>query len=223
MVVAESKPVAEILEMVKDCKKVIVTGCKGCVTVCNSGGEKEVGILASELRIARKASGNDLEVLEYTCERQCDPEYIEPLDDLAKDADAIVSIACSVGPQYVAARYPYQPVYPGLNTTFIGGSAEHGVFKEYCQACGSCIIGDFGGLCPIARCAKQLMNGPCGGSSGGKCEVGKGQIDCVWHLIYERLKNLGQLHKLEEPWGYKNWSTSRDAGPRTMIREELRK
>jgi ferredoxin len=223
MVVAESKPVAEILEMVKDCKKVIVAGCKGCVTVCNSGGEKEVGILASELRIARKASGNDLEVLEYTCERQCDPEYIEPLDDLAKDADAIVSIACSVGPQYVAGRYPYLPVYPGLNTTFIGGSAEHGVFKEYCQACGSCIIGDFGGLCPVARCAKQLMNGPCGGSSGGKCEVGKGQIDCVWHLIYERLKNLGQLHKLEEPWGYKNWSTSRDAGPRTMIREELRK
>ncbi|MDI6853200.1 MAG: methylenetetrahydrofolate reductase C-terminal domain-containing protein [Deltaproteobacteria bacterium] len=223
MVVAESKPVAEILEMVKDCKKVVVAGCKGCVTVCNSGGEKEVGILASELRIARKAAGNDLEVMEYTCERQCDPEYIEPLDDLAKDADAIVSIACSVGPQYVAARYPYLQVYPGLNTTFIGGSAEHGVFKEYCQACGSCIIGDFGGLCPVARCAKQLMNGPCGGSSGGKCEVGKGQIDCIWHLIYERLKNLGQLHKLEQPWGYKNWSTSREAGPRTMIREELRK
>jgi hypothetical protein len=107
MVVAESKPVAEILDMVKDCQKVVVAGCKGCVTVCNSGGEKEVGILASELRIARKAAGNDLAVTEYTCERQCDPEYIEALDDLAKDADAIVSIACSVGPQYVAARYPY--------------------------------------------------------------------------------------------------------------------
>ncbi|MBW1991088.1 MAG: methylenetetrahydrofolate reductase C-terminal domain-containing protein [Deltaproteobacteria bacterium] len=223
MVVAESKPIGEILEMIKDCKKVLVAGCKGCVTVCNSGGEKEVGILASELRIARKTSGNDLEVLEYTCERQCDPEYIEPLDDLVKEVDAVVSIACSVGPQYIAARYPYLPVYPGLNTVFIGGSVEHGVFKEYCQACGSCIIGDFGGLCPVARCAKQLMNGPCGGSSGGKCEVGRGEIDCVWHLIYERLKNLGQLHKLEEPWGYKNWATSREAGPRTMIREELRK
>ncbi len=223
MVVAESKAVAEILEMVKDCKKVVVAGCKGCVTVCNSGGEKEVGILASELRIARKASGNDLDVMEYTCERQCDPEYIEALDDLAKDADAIVSIACSVGPQYVAARYPYISVYPGLNTTFIGGSVEHGVFKEYCQACGSCIIGEFGGLCPIARCAKQLLNGPCGGSSGGKCEVGKGQVDCVWHLIYDRLKNLGQLHKMEEPCLYKNWSTSRDGGPRIMVREELRK
>ena len=148
MVVAESKPVAEILEMVKDCKKVVVAGCKGCVTVCNSGGSKEVGILASELRIARKAAGSDVEVIEYTCERQCDPEYIEPLDDLVKDTDAVVSIACSVGPQYVAARYPYVPVYPGLNTVFIGGAAEHGVWKEYCQACGSCGIGEFGVCAP---------------------------------------------------------------------------
>ncbi|MBM4285790.1 MAG: hypothetical protein FJ128_11165 [Deltaproteobacteria bacterium] len=223
MVVGESKPIAEILEMLKDCKKVVLAGCKGCVTVCNVGGEKEVGILASELRLARKAAGKELAVLEYTCERQCDPEYIEALDDLVKDADAVLSIACSVGPQYVAARYPYVPVFPGINTTFIGGAVEHGVWKEYCQACGNCILGDTGGLCPIARCAKTLLNGPCGGSSGGKCEVGKGAVDCVWHLIYERLKNLGQLKKLEEPMLYKNWATSRDGGPRTMIREELRK
>ncbi len=87
----------------------VVAGCKGCVTVCYTGGEKEVGILASELRIARKAAGNDLEVKEYTCERQCDPEYIEPLDDMVKNADAVVSIACSVGPQYVRGPIPLPP------------------------------------------------------------------------------------------------------------------
>lgn len=222
MVIGESKPLAEILDMIKDFEKVVVAGCKGCVTVCNVGGEKEVAILASELRIARKAAGNDLEVKEYTCERQCDPEYIEPLDDLVADANAVVSIACSVGPQYVTARYPYLHVFPGLNTVSIGGAAEHGVWKEYCQACGSCIIGDFGGLCPIARCAKQLLNGPCGGSSGGLCEVGKGGIPCIWHLIYDRMKNLGQLHKMTELKLYKNWSTSRDGGLRTTIREELK-
>ena len=173
--------------------------------------------------MARKLDSNPLETGTITIERQCDVEYLEGLDDLVKDADAVVSIACSVGPQYVAFRYPYVPVYPGLNTTFIGGAAEHGVWKEYCQACGNCIIGEFGGLCPITRCAKQLLNGPCGGSSGGKCEVGKGTIDCVWHLIYERLKNLGKLQRLEDPELYKDWSTSRDGGPRTMIREELRK
>ncbi|MCX5891420.1 MAG: hypothetical protein NTW80_00300, partial [Deltaproteobacteria bacterium] len=128
MVIAESKPLAEILDMIKDFKKIVVAGCKGCVTVCCAGGEKEVAILASELRIARKAAGSELEVKEYTCERQCDPEYIEPLDDLVADADAVLSIACSVGPQYVAARYPYLRVYPGLNTTSIGGAVEHGVW-----------------------------------------------------------------------------------------------
>ena len=192
MVIAESKPLAEILDMVKDFKKIVVAGCKGCVTVCCAGGEKEVAILASELRIARKAAGNELEVTEYTCERQCDPEYIEPLDDLVEGVDAVLSIACSVGPQYVVARYPYLRVFPGLNTTRIGG------------------------------CAKQLLNGPCGGSSQGICEVGKGAIPCIWQLIYDRLKNLGELHKLTEVQLYKNWSTSRDGGLRTTIREELK-
>ena len=141
---------------------------------------------------------------------------------MVKDAEAVVSIACSVGPQYVAARYPYVPVFPGLNTMSIGGATEHGVWKEFCQACGNCIIGDFGGLCPITRCAKQLLNGPCGGSSQGICEVGKGSIPCIWQLIYDRLKNLGQVHNLQEVKLYKNWSTSRDGGLRTTIREELK-
>ena len=223
MVIGESKPLAEILETVKDFKKIVVAGCKGCVTVCCVGGEKEVAILASELRIARKSAGDELEVKEYTCERQCDPEYIEALDELVADADAVVSIACSVGPQYIVARYPYLKVFPGVNTTSIGGAVEHGVWKEFCQACGNCVIGDFGGLCPITRCAKQLLNGPCGGSSGGKCEVGKGCVHCMWQLIYDRLQNLGELHKLTEVKLYKDWSTSRDGGLRTSIREELKK
>jgi ferredoxin len=222
MVIAESKPLEEILDMVKDFTKVVVAGCKGCVTVCNAGGAKEVAILASELRIARKTAGNELEVKEYTCERQCDPEYIEALDDLVADADAVVSIACSVGPQYVAARYPYLRVFPGLNTMSIGGATEHGVWKEFCQACGSCAIHNFGGLCPIARCAKQLLNGPCGGSSQGICEVGKGAIPCIWQLIYDRMQKLNELHKLTDVKLYKNWMTSRDGGLRITIREELK-
>jgi len=222
MVIAESKPLEEIIDMVKDFTKVVVAGCKGCVTVCNAGGAKEVAILASELRIARKTAGNELEVKEYTCERQCDPEYIEALDDLVADADAVVSIACSVGPQYVAARYPYLRVFPGLNTMSIGGATEHGVWKEFCQACGSCAIHNFGGLCPIARCAKQLLNGPCGGSSQGICEVGKGAIPCIWQLIYDRMQKLNELHKLTDVKLYKNWMTSRDGGLRITIREELK-
>ncbi|MBP1725698.1 MAG: hypothetical protein H6Q51_996, partial [Deltaproteobacteria bacterium] len=173
MVVAERKPIEEILAMVADFNNILLTGCKGCVTVCNAGGQKEVGILASALKIARKKEGREIEIDEITLERQCDPEYIEQLEKpiTSKHYDAVLSMACSVGPQYIAKRFEDALVFPVLNTTFIGGSLEHGVWAEFCQACGSCGIHNFGSICPITRCAKSLMNGPCGGSSRGKCEI----------------------------------------------------
>ncbi len=148
MVVAERKPLKEILTMLEPYKKILVAGCKGCVTVCNAGGKKEVEVLAAEIRIARKKEGQEPDVQEITIERQCDPEYIELLEGPLKDRDAVISIACSVGPQYIAGRYSSQMVFPGLNTTFIGGSLEHGVFAEFCQACGACGIHNFGGPVP---------------------------------------------------------------------------
>lgn len=221
MVVAEQKPLKEILEMLQSYDKILVAGCKGCVTVCNAGGKKEVEILAAELRIARKKDGRAVDIKEITLERQCDPEYIVQLEDIIRDRDAVLSIACSVGPQYIAARFLDKMVFPGLNTTFIGGSLEHGVFAEFCQACGSCGIHNFGGLCPIARCSKSLFNGPCGGSSKGKCEISK-DVDCIWQLIYDRLARLGQLDRLNRVIPCKDWITSRDGGPRKTIREDLR-
>jgi hypothetical protein len=221
MVVAEQKPLHEILEMLQPFKKILVAGCKGCVTVCNAGGKKEVEILASELRIARKKEGQEPDIQEITLERQCDPEYMDQLTEAIKDRDAVLSIACSVGPQYIAGRFMDKMVFPGLNTTFIGGSLEHGVFAEFCQACGACSIHNFGGLCPIARCSKSLLNGPCGGSSKGKCEISK-EIDCVWQLIYDRLGRLGQMDRLTKVIPCKDWTTSRDGGPRKTIREDLR-
>jgi hypothetical protein len=221
MVVAERKPLNEILTMLQPYKKILVAGCKGCVTVCTTGGQKEVEILATEIRISRKKNGQEADVQEVTLERQCDPEYIDQLEDMIKGRDAVLSIACTVGPQYIAARYMDKMVFPGLNTTFIGGSLEHGVFAEFCQACGSCIIHNFGALCPITRCSKSLLNGPCGGSAKGKCEISK-EVDCVWQLIYDRLKNLGQLDQMTPVVPCKDWTTSRDGGPRKMIREDLR-
>ncbi|MBU2548906.1 MAG: methylenetetrahydrofolate reductase C-terminal domain-containing protein [Proteobacteria bacterium] len=221
MIVAERKPIEEILDMVKDFKKILVVGCKGCVTVCNAGGTKEVGILASILRLARDKENNPLEVDELTLERQCDPEYIEQLDGKAGDYDGILSMACSIGPQYISSRFPKSLVYPTLNTNFLGGSLEHGVWAEFCQACGNCKIHLFGGLCPIARCSKSLLNGPCGGSSDGKCEISK-DVDCVWHLIVEKLMEQGRMDMLTGVKPIKDWSTSRDGGPRKIIREDLK-
>jgi hypothetical protein len=182
-----------------------------------------VGILASALKIARKKEGREIEIEEITLERQCDPEYIDQLEEpIAKNNyDAVLSMACSVGPQYIAKRYEDALVYPCLNTTFIGGALEHGVWAEFCQACGSCGIHNFGTLCPIARCAKSLLNGPCGGSAGGKCEISP-ETDCVWHLIYERMSRLGQLDKMANVVMFKDWTTSRDGGPRKIVREDLK-
>jgi ferredoxin len=222
MVVAERKPIQEIMAMVAGYNKILLVGCKGCVTVCCAGGTKEVGVLASALRIARAKEGKPLEVIERTLERQCDPEYIEQVADVVeKDGvEAILSMACSVGPQYMAKRYNV-PVYPSLNTTFIGGSLEHGVWAEFCQACGNCVIHYFGGICPISRCSKSLFNGPCGGSSKGKCEVSP-EIDCAWQLIYDRMVALGKLDELTKVFPVKDWSTSRDGGPRKVVREDMR-
>jgi len=221
MIVAERKPIEEILDMVKDLKKILVVGCKGCVTVCNAGGTKEVGILASIIRLAREKDDNPIEVDEHTLERQCDPEYIEQLSDMIPGYDAVLSMACSVGPQYISGRYPESLVFPALNTSFMGGALEHGVWAEFCQGCGDCKIHLFGGLCPIARCSKSLLNGPCGGSADGKCEISK-DVDCVWHLIVEKLMGQGRLDQLTAVKPIKDWSTSRDGGPRKIIREDLK-
>jgi ferredoxin len=220
MIVAEPKPVKEILEMVKDFRKILVVGCKGCVTVCNVGGSKEVAVLASTLRIAAKKNGKKIEVGEHTLERQCDPEYIDEIRDIIADYDAVISIACGVGPQFLSERYPEIRVFPGVNTRFMGGAIEHGIWSERCAGCGTCVVHYFGGLCPIARCSKSLLNGPCGGSNNGKCEISK-EVDCIWDIIVRKMMEQGRLDELLEFKPPKSWMTARDGGPRMMTREEL--
>lgn len=219
MIVGEQKPIEEIKEIVRPYKKILVLGCGECVTVCLAGGEKEVGIISSALRVANKIDKKDIEIYEGIVERQCDKEFIEKIN--LNGIDAILSLACGIGVQTLAETYEDIPVLPGLNTNFIGRTEEQGVWSERCLMCGNCILHLTGGICPIARCSKNLLNGPCGGSSGGKCEISK-EIDCAWQLIYNRLEKLGELNKLEEIIPVKDWSTSRDGGPRKIIREDVR-
>lgn len=206
--------------MVEDCEKILILGCKGCVTVCNVGGSKEVGILASTLKIARKKEGRLLEVGEKTLERQCDPEYVDQVKDIVDDYDAVISMACGVGPQFLSERYPEKRILPAVNTTFFGGATQHGIWEERCAGCGACGIHHFGGLCPIARCAKSLLNGPCGGSADGKCEISK-DVDCIWDLIVTKKMKEGRLDELLILRPPKVWTTARDGGPRKSVREEL--
>lgn len=220
MIIADRKPLGELLEMVKDFNKILILGCKGCVTVCNVGGAKEVGVLASILKIARKKEGRPLQVDEKTIERQCDPEYIAQVKDLVGQYDAVISMACGVGPQFLSEAYPDQRFFPAVNTTSFGGAVQHGIWAERCAGCGTCIIHHFDGLCPIARCSKSLLHGPCGGSAKGKCEISK-EVDCIWDMIVKKKMEKGRLEDLMEMKPNKDWRTARDGGPRRSVREEL--
>ncbi len=221
MIVANRKSLDAIEEMIKDYQKIILAGCNECVTVCAVGGEKEVGILASELRLSRKKDGKEIEIKEVVLERQCDHEYIEQLRPLVDDYEVIVSMACGAGVQFVAEKYRGKPVFPAVDTSFLGVTEEQGVWAERCQGCGRCVLDQTGGICPVARCSKSLFNGPCGGSTDGKCEIDK-EVECGWQLIIDRLKELDCLEGYEEVTPVKDWSTSRDGGPRRRVREDLK-
>jgi ferredoxin len=221
MVIGEGKPLREILAMIEGHSRIILAGCRGCVTVCSAGGEKEVGILSSAVSLARETQGKKITIKEVTIERQCDPEYLEQIRSIVDEHEAILSIACGAGVQFLAETYRKTPIYPGINTNFIGVTQEQGVWTERCQSCGDCKLHLTGGICPITRCAKSLFNGPCGGSSKGKCEVNP-ETECGWQMIYDRYKDLGCLERLEVIIPINSWTTSRDGGPRRIIREDLK-
>lgn len=222
MIVAQRKSIPEMLEILKGHKKLLVLGCGTCVTVCLAGGEREVSIISSALRMASRIKGDPLDVEELTIERQCDNVFLEQAAEAIERNDAVLSLGCGAGVQAVAERYSNKPVYAGLDTTFIGILEERGVWTEKCAACGSCVLGSYGGICPITQCAKSMLNGPCGGSKQDRCEVNPDR-PCAWQLIYERLKNIGQLDRLKTVTPAKDRSRSRQGcGNRQIIREDHR-
>lgn len=220
MVVAEIKPLKEIKEMVKKFKKILVLGCGDCVSVCLSGGKQQVELLSTALRMAKKLDADEANIGEQTILRQCEPKFIERIRDEASRYDVIVSMACGAGVQALVDGIRNIPVLPAMNTKFIGAANGAGDFLEMCSACGECLISQTGGICPVTRCPKGLLNGPCGGSRNGKCEAGP-DIPCAWILIYDKMKELGRLEDLRNIIDAKDWSKNRRPGRyETAIKEE---
>ncbi|UCD88955.1 MAG: methylenetetrahydrofolate reductase C-terminal domain-containing protein [Desulfobacterales bacterium] len=219
MIVGEQKPIAEIKAIVKPYKKLLILGCGTCVKTCFAGGEDEVAVLASALRLSFKKDGKAIDIAEYTIERQCENEFIQEAAKVIAQNDSVLSLACGAGVQAIARRFAKIPVLPGVNTTFLGVLERQGFFTEECTGCGNCVLGIFGGICPITRCAKKLLNGPCGGSQKGYCEI-KAETECAWHLIIDRSKSLGQLNNLTTYVPPKDWRSSNSGGPRRLVRED---
>lgn len=220
MIVGKQKSIDENFEVIKKHKKVLVFGCNTCVAVCHAGGNKEAEIMASMLRMKAKQEGVDIEIKNSGIERQCEHDFFSPVMDEIKWADAVLSTACGIGVQFMAEKYESIHIYPGIDTCFLGATDHPGLWTERCQACGTCLLASTGGICPVARCAKRILNGPCGGSSNGKCEINK-ELDCAWQLILDRMKALDIMDDYETLMPLKDWSTERAGGPRKVVREDL--
>lgn len=215
------KPFDEIRDMVAPYESILIVGCGTCVAECASGGEKEVALLASQLRMDATLKGKRLEVGEVTLDRQCVYEFVDRLTPFMGRYQAILSLACGAGVQAVSEVFPEKVVIPGLDTLFLGQTKEAGLWVENCKGCGSCKLHSFASICPIARCAKKLLNGPCGGSRGARCEVDP-EVPCAWNIIVERLTEKGRLDFLEDVYPPCDWSLYQGRGPRKICREDQR-
>ena len=213
MIVAERKPLDEIRQLIKGYKKVLTVGCGTCVAVCLAGGEKEVGVLNAELKLSQRTEADPAGFGEATVQRQCDMEFLDEVQDIVGDYDAILSMACGAGIQFMAERYPDIPVLPGVNTVFIGVNKDVGWYEERCKACGNCALGVTGGICPVTMCAKSLFNGPCGGTNQQSCEINSDQ-PCAWHMIYTRLERQGRLDNILRIFPANDW---RNQKPQTLV------
>ena len=214
--ITEQKPLEEIMQCLDKSKSVYLIGCGTCATMLHTGGKSEVLKMKEELEAAGKKVTGWM-VIPTACD-QLTREALAENADAIESADSILVMACAFGMQTVAF-YSNKLVYPALNTLFIGKEEEMGCFTEVCMQCGDCVLAKTAGICPLVRCAKSLLNGPCGGSVDGKCEVDP-DIPCAWQMIYDRLAALGQLDKLDEIEPIKDWSTSQSGGPRKIIISE---
>lgn len=195
MIISQIKPKEEIWDFVDKAQNIIIAGCSLCATTCKSGGQEEIDALKKELEEKGKSVVGTI-VLDPACNLLKTKKDMKMFKAQMNDVDAVISLACGDGTQTIAKIVP-KPVYPGNNTMFIGEIERVGQYEEACRACGDCELGWTAGICPVTRCAKGLLNGPCGGAKNGKCEVNH-ENDCAWIAIYNKLKDQNRIEDIIE-------------------------
>lgn len=212
--ITAQKPLEEIMQYLDRCRSVYIIGCGTCATLCHTGGKAEVIEMKDKLQAGGKAVTGWM-VIPTACDELTGDALRENAVDIAK-ADCILAMTCAIGVQTISLHLKEaRPVFPALNTLFLGTEDSPGHFIEACMQCGSCVLGRTAAICPLVRCAKSLLNGPCGGSADGKCEISP-DTPCAWQLIYDRLAEMGRLDEMEEIEPVKDWSTSSSGGPRMV-------
>ena len=199
--ITSSKTIEDILAGLKGLDRVFVVGCGTCTTMTHTGGIDEVTAMQEQLQEAGKRV-TGCRVIPTACDDMTEAAMKES-EQAVRSADAILSMTCALGVHRMTL-YIGKPVIPAVDTLFIGVEETPGYFREACAQCGQCLLGETAGICPVTTCHKGLVNGPCGGTNNGKCEVDK-EKDCAWTLIYQRLKDQGRLdlmRKYHPPLNY---------------------
>ncbi|MCG2709579.1 MAG: methylenetetrahydrofolate reductase C-terminal domain-containing protein, partial [Thermodesulfovibrionales bacterium] len=210
MIITKKRDFKELIENVKNYRNFFLIGCSECATLCGTGGEPELKAMKEALEAEGKSVTGTF-VAKTGCQVLGTKVELKPFKEAMDKTDCIIVMSCGAGTQTAVELYEDKPVYPANDSLFLGNMTRLKVFDERCSLCGECILDKTGGICPITRCAKSLLNGPCGGSQDGKCEISP-DLPCAWELIIKRLSKIGCLHLLEEIMPPKNWEPSYNSG-----------
>lgn len=207
MIISEAKPFPEILKSLEGDQRIFIVGCKGCAEACQTGGETQVLEMEQQLKQEGKTVVGH-SVLDFLCDKALVKFKLKPHEDAIISADSLLVMTCGIGVQATAAVVD-KVTHPGCNVVNVGGSRGEWRGDERCMECGDCLLDYTGGICPLTACTKSLINGPCGGAKDGRCEFEPESRECGWHLIYERLKKLGNLDKMKITLDPKDYSKMR--------------
>jgi ferredoxin len=209
MIISEQKSKEELQDLLDGKERLFLIGCAVCATVCKSGGEEEVFRMQEWLTsLGKEVTGSV--IIDETCHIMRAARDLRQLKLQVEDADVLLVLACGAGIQSISEN-TNKRVIGGLNTLFLGNIRRFGQYEERCSLCGDCILNETAGICPVTNCAKGLLNGPCGGMEEGMCEADR-EIDCAWHLIYERLKKQNRKGVFARTVAPKNWGKMPNPG-----------
>lgn len=210
MIITKKREFKDLMENIRNYQSFFLIGCSECATLCGTGGEPELKGLKEALEAEGKTVTGTL-LPKTGCQTLGTKIELKKDRKACDAADAVIVLSCGAGTQSAVEIFPDKPVYPANDSMFLGNMTRFQMFDERCSLCGKCVLDKTGGICPVTACPKGLLNGPCGGTDEGKCEVSP-DIECAWVRIYQRMKRIGQLGKMKQSIEPKDWSAGRKPG-----------
>ncbi len=210
MIITKKRDVKKLMENLKNYKSLFLIGCSECASLCGTGGDPELASMKEALEAEGKTVTGTL-LPKTGCQTLGTKIELKKDKEACAAADAIIVMSCGAGTQSAVEIFPDKPVFPANDSLFLGNMTRFQMFDERCSLCGECVLDKTGGICPVTACPKGLLNGPCGGTDNGKCEVSP-DIECAWVRIYDRMKKTDQLEDFKEVLKPKDWSAGRKPG-----------